>query len=67
MTRTLIDIDDEALAGAALELGTKTKVDTVNKALADIAGRRARLAFLDHMLATEDDLEDPEIMGSAWR
>jgi len=36
MSRTIIDIDDSALAAAMRELGTKTKVETVNKALADV-------------------------------
>lgn len=67
MTRTLIDIDDAALAEAALELGTKTKVETVNRALADVAARRRRLAFLDRMLEAEDDLGDPQAVADAWR
>lgn len=67
MTRTVIDIDDAALAGAAQELGTKTKVATVNRALADVAARRKRLAFLDRMLTTNDDLSDAETMAGAWR
>lgn len=37
MARTLVDINEEALAAAAVELGTTTKVDTVNRALAEIA------------------------------
>ncbi len=67
MTRTLIDIDDDALAAAARELGTTTKVDTVNRALAEIAGRAARLGFLDHMAGADDDLGDAEVMAGAWR
>lgn len=67
MARTLIDIDAEALAGAARELGTKTKVETVNRALAEIASRGARLAFLEHMRITADDLGDTEVMASAWK
>ncbi len=67
MTKTLIDIDDAALAAAAKELGTKTKVETVNRALAEIAGRRARLAFVEHMRVAQDDLADTEIMRNAWR
>lgn len=67
MTKTLIDIDDASLAAAARELGTKTKVETVNRALAEIAGRSARLAFLDHMRSAQDDLGDPEVMRNAWR
>lgn len=67
MTRTLVDIDDDLLAAAAAELGTKTKVETVNRALADIAGRAARLACLDNLRDAEDDLEDPAVMRGAWR
>ena len=67
MTRTLVDIDDEALASAAAELGTTTKVDTVNRALAEIAARPARLAFLEGLRVADDDLGDPEVMRGAWR
>ncbi|MGW6026657.1 type II toxin-antitoxin system VapB family antitoxin [Streptomyces sp. NPDC055099] len=42
MTKMLIDIDDEALAEAQKILGTATKKDTVNQALADIRRRSVR-------------------------
>lgn len=67
MSRTIIDIDDSALEAAMRELGTKTKVATVNKALADVAERSQRLAFLDHLAAVEDDLGDAAVMEDAWR
>lgn len=67
MARTLVDIDDEALAAAAAELGTRTKVDTVNRALAEIAARPRRLAALERLRTTADDLGDDEIMRGAWR
>lgn len=67
MTRTLVDIDDAALAAAAQELGTTTKVDTVNRALQEIAARPARLAFLEHLRTAEDDLGDREAMQAAWK
>jgi len=67
MTRTIIDIDDSALEAAMRELGTKTKVETVNKALADVGERRQRLVFLDHLAVAEDDLGDSAVMGDAWR
>jgi Arc/MetJ family transcription regulator len=44
MSRTLIDLDDEALGRAAHVLGTTTKAETVNRALqlvAESAGRQA--------------------------
>lgn len=42
MSRTVVDIDDEALAEAMKEYGTRTKVDAVNRALREVAERRAR-------------------------
>jgi len=34
VSRTTIDLDDDKLAAAARELGTSSKIDTVNAALA---------------------------------
>lgn len=42
MTKMLIDIDEEALAEAQKILGTATKKDTVNQALADTRQRSVR-------------------------
>lgn len=42
MSRTVVDIDDEALAEAMKEFHTQTKVDTVNRALREVADRRTR-------------------------
>ncbi len=67
VARTLVDIDDEALAAAAAELGTTTKVETVNRALAEIAARPRRLAFLEALRTADDDLGDAEVMRRAWR
>ncbi len=67
MTKTLIDIDDDALAAAARELGTTTKVETINRALREIATRRERLAFVEHLRTSADDLGDAEVMAAAWR
>ena len=54
MARTVIDIDDEALAVAAKVLGTKTKVDTVNTALRDIAARQARIDATRRLIKAAD-------------
>jgi Arc/MetJ family transcription regulator len=67
MTKTLIDIDDELLAGATAALGTTTK-DTVNQALArviriDAFERQVEFAKQGGF----DDLLDPEAMKGAWR
>jgi Arc/MetJ family transcription regulator len=72
MPKTVIDIDDEALAKAAELLGTATKKDTVNAALRDVVARHARVGAVAEFL---DDLDagmyagllDPEVMGEAWR
>ncbi|MEN3361395.1 MAG: hypothetical protein V7637_5377 [Mycobacteriales bacterium] len=42
MTKILVDVDDAALAEAADLLGTKTKKDTVNTALREVAERLRR-------------------------
>ncbi|HZN16799.1 MAG TPA: type II toxin-antitoxin system VapB family antitoxin [Micromonosporaceae bacterium] len=62
--RTVIDLDDEALADATAELGTKTKVATVNKALRLAAARKRTAAYLD--LLAELDLDGGD-RASAWR
>ncbi|MEU7913247.1 type II toxin-antitoxin system VapB family antitoxin [Microbispora bryophytorum] len=49
MTKTLIDLDDEALAEAAKLLGTSSKKDTVNAALREIVDRRRRAAAIARM------------------
>ncbi|MGF0175767.1 type II toxin-antitoxin system VapB family antitoxin [Streptomyces sp. Marseille-Q5077] len=46
MSRTVIDLDDEALEAAAKELGTTTKLDTVNTALREVTARYRRLRAL---------------------
>ncbi len=68
MSRTTIDIDDQTLALAAKELGTSTKIETVNAALAFVANRR-RLAsaFDDPLIWGSPDLTDPEVRAGARR
>lgn len=68
MSRTVVDIDDEALAEAMKEYGTQTKVDTVNRALREVAQRRsqrlrAAFAVWDRMA---DDMADTD-WDEAWR
>lgn len=67
MARTVVDIDEDALRAAAAELGTTTKVETVNRALAEVAARSKRLAILEDLRSSADDLDDGEIMSGAWR
>lgn len=68
--KTMIDLNDEALALAAKELGTTTKKDTVNAALEFVANRRRRIEQLlddPYALGVGPDISDPEIMRQARR
>jgi Arc/MetJ family transcription regulator len=68
--KTMIDLDDEALALAARELGTTTKKDTVNAALEFVANRRRRIERLlddPFRLGVGPDIADAEIMRQARR
>ncbi|MFK4222608.1 type II toxin-antitoxin system VapB family antitoxin [Streptomyces sp. NPDC019890] len=47
MSRTVIDLDDDALEAAAKELGTTTKRDTINTALREVTARYRRLRSLE--------------------
>lgn len=51
MARTVVDLDDAALAEAARYLGTTTKKDTVNAALREIIDRRRRAEAIARMRA----------------
>jgi len=68
--KTMIDLDDDALTAAASELGTTTKKDTVNAALAFVAERRRRMEeLLDEpfALGVGPDITNDEIMREARR
>ncbi len=68
--KTMIDIDEEALAAAARELGTTTKKDTVNAALAFVAERQKRIEQLLNdplSLGYGSDIANPEVMKDARR
>src|SRR5215510_12081392 len=68
MAKTLVDLDEEALAAAARVLGTTTKKDTINGALREVGLREVRSRMLDRFAA------DPEYWARegadrerAWR
>jgi Arc/MetJ family transcription regulator len=68
--KTMIDLNDEALALAAKELGTTTKKDTVNAALDFVANRRRRIEELlddPYTLGVGPDITDREVMRQARR
>ncbi|MET9971444.1 type II toxin-antitoxin system VapB family antitoxin [Streptomyces sp. NPDC006356] len=55
MSRTVIDLDDEALDAAAKELGTSTKRDTINTALREVVARNRRLRALHELQNLADE------------
>ena len=66
--RTVVDIDEDALQEARNALGTTTKVETVNRALAEVAAlaaRRRDLARLTH--GNLPDLGEDDLYRDAWR
>ena len=69
MVKTLIEIDEEALATAAEVLGTKTKKDTVNAALREVGQRLVRLQALARLGEMADRGDFDEFVGnkSAYR
>ncbi len=68
MSRTTVDLDDELLTAAARELGTSSKVDTINRALAFVASRRKRVeAFDNPLMWGTPDLADPQLRAEARR
>ncbi|WTW94762.1 type II toxin-antitoxin system VapB family antitoxin [Streptomycetaceae bacterium NBC_01309] len=72
MSKTLIDVDDEALALAAEALGTTTKKDTVNAALAAVGERHRRERALERLerLASDgafDKMAEPGFEEEVWR
>ncbi|MEV6766540.1 type II toxin-antitoxin system VapB family antitoxin [Streptomyces sp. NPDC051105] len=54
MAKTLIDIDEELLAQAAIAFGTKTKKDTVTAALQEGVERKKRALALARLAAQAD-------------
>lgn len=66
--RTVVDIDEDSLREARKALGTTTKVETVNRALADVAALAARRRDLQRLIdGGAVDLGDAELYDAAWR
>lgn len=62
MTKTPVEIDDDALAAAAQVLGTTTKKDTVNAALREVSARLLRLRALEQLGAMADQGDFDELL-----
>jgi Arc/MetJ family transcription regulator len=68
VSRTVIDLDDEALDAAAIELGTTTKRDTVNTALREVADRNRRArAWAELQKLTADGGLDLDLLADKKR
>ncbi len=68
MTRTLVDTNDELLERAKAVLGTGTKKDTINAALAQEVALNARRQFLDDARRGDlADAVDEALTDQAWR
>lgn len=68
MTKRLVDIEDELVAAARAELGTRTLKETVHEALTLTLAVAARRREIERLTAGEPkDLRDPDVTASAWR
>jgi Arc/MetJ family transcription regulator len=64
VVKTLIEIDEDALATAAEVLGTKTKKDSVNAALREVGQRLERLRALASLGEMADRGDFDEFIGN---
>ena len=68
MAKTLIDIDEQQLAGAAQVLNTATEKDTVNAALRLVTSLAASRRDLQRLTSAGlPDLADEDVMRAAWQ
>jgi len=66
--RTVVDINEDSLREARSALGTTTKVETVNRALAEVAALAARRRDLKRLTRGDlASLSDQELYDTAWR
>ena len=69
MAKTLVDVDEEALSLAMAEYGTTTKVETVNRALREVAARRTAAveSFMEAAMEISENLAECDVRTLAWR
>ncbi len=68
MAKTLVEIDDHLLRQAADVLETRTKKDTINGALREVANQKIREDEVAWWRTDPlPDLRDSEVMERAWR
>lgn len=66
--KTSFEIDTAKVQAAKEVLGTKTLTDTVDAALSEVVKLQQRRKLIE-LLSTPGalELDDPEVMSSAWR
>ncbi len=66
--KTSFEIDTAKVNAAKEVLGTKTLTDTVDAALSEVVKLQQRRKLIE-LLSTPGalELDDPEVMSSAWR
>ncbi len=68
MAKTLIDVDEGLLDEAQAALGTRTKKETVNRALAEAVAAAARKREIERLDGgVYADLANPAVTEQAWR
>jgi hypothetical protein len=68
MSRTVLDVDDEALAAAMAIYGTTTKVETVNRALREAVARGTEQRSQDLVVLSDMARDMIEVnWDEAWR
>lgn len=63
MARTMVDVDEDALAEAAKVLGTTTKKDTINTALREAV---ARERWLEALLESQEMATRGDVAWDLW-
>ncbi|HEU0127755.1 MAG TPA: type II toxin-antitoxin system VapB family antitoxin [Pseudonocardiaceae bacterium] len=68
MAKKLVDIDVEILEEAKRILGLDSYKETVNAGLREIIAAAARRREIERFTSTDQqDVEDPDVISSAWR
>ncbi len=61
-------IDEDIAAAAGRVLGTKRLTDTVNQSMREVVAMAARRRLVERLRTCRGtDLDEPEVMSTAWR
>lgn len=67
MSKTTVDVNDDKVEAAREILGTRTLRDTIDRALDSVLAVAARRRLIERLERMEGlELNDPEVMASAW-